>query len=307
MISDLNLDLSPLSLAILHTVVYADIFDYPLSLYEIQRYLTSDTASIETVSALLQDGSIVPGLLNRMGEYYVLRGREKIVSTRKRRKQIASHLWLEAIRFGRMIASLPFVRMVSVTGSLAMNNVEENGDIDYLIVTANDHLWFCRLLVLLVVRLASWRGVNLCPNYIISERALKITPQSLYAAHEFAQMVPLSGMDVYQQMRILNSWVKDYLPNADGIPAAVADQSVRSESVSWLRTMLEAILMTPLGTWLERWEMNRKIRKLSMENIGNLEATFNTDLCKGHSNRHGQRTEMVLRERLAHLSLETVN
>jgi hypothetical protein len=50
--------------------------------------------------------------------------------------------------------------------------------------------------------------------------------------------------------------------------------------------------------------MGRKIRKLSLENMGNPEAIFSADLCKGHSNRHGQRTAISLNEQLTRLELE---
>jgi hypothetical protein len=287
--------------AILNTVVYADIFDYPLTLTEIHRYLTGACAPLETVSALVA----AHRFLRPVGGYYTLPGRESIVQTRERREKEAPRLWREARAYGRIIAGLPFVRMVAVTGSLAMNNVEANADIDYLIVTTPGRLWLCRLLVLVVVRLAAFRGISLCPNFLLTENALEIPAHSLYAAHEFVQMVPLSGLDVYQRMRALNPWVNDFLPNVDGL-SPTAGEAAGTDSAFGLRPLLERIFMTPPGAWLERWEMGRKIRKLSRENTGNPEAIFNADLCKGHSNRHGQRTEMSLNERLTRLSLETV-
>jgi hypothetical protein len=300
---EINAHLSALNLAILHTVVYADIFDYPLTVNEIQRYLTGWAASVEAVSAVLQDGSLLPGRLNRVGEYYLLPGREQIISTRRRREQAASSLWPQALRYGRIIARLPFVRMLAVTGSLAMNNVEEGADLDYLVVTKTGRLWLCRALVLALGRLAALRGTRLCPNYLVSERSLEFPNQTLYTAHELAQMVPLSGMDIYQRMRTLNPWVKRFLPNADGAPPGLVQDS-GVEPGSRAQSVLEAALLTPPASRLEKWEMERKIRKLCRENENNPEAGFSADLCKGHFNRHGQRTEHILRERLERLSLE---
>ncbi len=325
----ISVDLSLLEQAILHTIVYADIFDYPLRVDEIQRYLTGIPASIEMVSDLLQNGGLAPRFLNRVGEYYFLPGRGQIISTRQRRQQIASRLWPQALRYGRIIAKLPFVRMLAVTGSLTMNNVEAGADLDYLIVAKTGRLWLCRAFVLALGRLAALEGIRpplrrlaagmaqsrrsssgerhdvarLCPNYLISERSLEFPDQSLYVAHELVQMVPLVGLDVYERIRAQNPWVKRFLPNADGAPPLTV-QALGDRPSSRIQSVLEAALLTPPGNWIETWEMGRKIRRLRRENENNPEAGFSADLCKGHFNRHGQKTERVLRERLERFSLE---
>jgi hypothetical protein len=287
--------------AILNTIAYADVFDYPLSAAQVQRYLTGLQASPETVSARLERLSGDGNILRRVDDYYLLAGREHIVETRQRRQAVAQRLWPKARRYGRLIANLPFVRMLAVTGSLAMDNAEGQGDIDYMIVTVKGRVWLCRLLVLGVVRLAAWQKVNLCSNYLVAEDVLEIPARNLYSAHEFAQMIPLAGADVYENMRRLNPWVKDFLPNADGSPGPAPEKT----SISKLRGLLEKLLLSPLGERLERWEMERKVRKLARQNSGNPEAVFNAGMCKGHADRHGQRTELLLNERLARLALET--
>ena len=297
-------DLPALKRAILQTVIYADIFDYPLTVTEIRRYLTSLPASVETVAAILQEGGLVPGRLSRVGKYYLLPGREAIIARREQRGEIALRLWPQALLYGRLIAGLPFVRMLAVTGSLAMNNVEETADLDYLVVTKTGRLWLCRALILALGRVAGLRGMQLCPNYLVSERALEFPDRSLYTAHELAQMVPLAGLDIYKRMRDLNPWVRHFLPNADGAPSPPAVRVEPQSSAAGIQSVFEAVLPAPLAERLEAWEGERKIRRLRAENLNNPEAAFSADLCKGHSNRHGSRTANVLREKLERLSVE---
>jgi hypothetical protein len=279
--------------SVFHTLAYADVFDYPLTVYEVYRYLTSTKASLNDVARALADENI----FSRVDEYFMLRGREEIVETRKRRTEIASRLWPKAARYGRIIASLPFVRMVAVTGSLAMNNMDEGKDIDYMIVTAPNYLWTCRALSLLVARFAKLEGVNLCPNYLLTTNALELKERSLYVAHELAQMIPLSGMETYDEMCRLNDWMADYLPNslmAPEMPQGV--KLVQKRSV--IQKVLEILFRLPFASWFEKWEMDRKIARLTREQSSSFESYFSADICKGHIDRHGESVVTALAIRL---------
>ncbi len=278
--------------AIVAAVAYADIFDYPLRPAELHRYLIGVSANIEQIRAALEHAPEARQYLTRCGEYVLLAGREAIVATRRRRAAVAERFWPRALHYGHLIARLPFVRMVAVTGALAVDNVEEWADIDYLIVTEPGRLWVCRLLTIALVRAAALRGDTVCPNYFLASTALKLEDQSLYAAHELAQMLPLSGMETYRRMRNANAWADTWLPNAINPPRLVAEPSY-----SRGRTLLEAALRTTPGGWIERWEMRRKLRKFADQG-GNPETSFSTEWCKGHFDGHGQRVMNAYAERM---------
>jgi hypothetical protein len=187
--------------------------------------------------------------------------------------------------------------MVAVTGSLAMNNAEEGKDVDYMIVTAPNHLWTCRALSLLVARFAKLAGVSLCPNYLVTTNALELNERSLYVAHELVQMIPLSGMEIYREIWRLNSWIQDYLPNAFPEPEVKSTRKHAKRS-SFFQQTVETLLNNPFGNLLEKWEMTRKMDRLTHEQSSSFESYFSADVCKGHIDRHGQKTEYVLISRL---------
>lgn len=284
--------------SVFHTLAYADIFEYPLTAGEIHRYLTLTKGSFEEIcQALAQDARITV-----VDEYYTLRGREHLVETRKRRAKIAARLWHKARHYGRIIALLPFVRMIGVTGSLAMNNTEEDNDIDFMIVTAPGRLWTVRALSLLVARFANLEGVSLCPNYLVTTNVLELKERSLYVAHELAQMIPLSGMQIYDELLRRNDWIEDYLPNARttrDLPRGVW----RTLAGSSIQKALELLFRLPFVTWFERWEMNRKIAWLRREQSLSFESYFSSDVCKGHIDRHGEKVATALAVRLSNLPL----
>jgi len=279
--------------SIFHTLAYADVFDYPLTAPEVCRYLTASKASLAEVTRALANRT----LFAQTGVYYTLAGRAAIVQTRKLRAEVAVRLWLRAARYARIMAKLPFVRMVAVTGSLAMNNTDEGKDVDFMIVSAPNRLWTCRALSLLLARIARLEGISLCPNYLVTVNALKLKERSLYVAHELAQMIPLSGLDVYQEMRRLNDWTDEYLPNASAAPTL--PRGVRQvEGRPFVQRILETLFNLPFGYWFERWEMNRKIEKLSREQSSSFESYFSADVCKGHIDRHGETVVTALTMRL---------
>jgi len=283
-------NLSPLEEAVLKTVAYVDIFDYPLTLPEIHRYLVGFPASSADVERVTGNGRLADEHLERQDMFFALPGRGAIIETRRKRARVAGQLWPIALRHGRLIAALPFVRMVAVTGSLAVDNAEANADIDYLVVTEIGRLWLSRAMVILVVRHAARRGVKLCPNYFVTERALLFSEHNLYTAWEVAQMVPIFGLETYERMRKLNSWVYDYLPNANGIPRRVEiPQNSVSNIMRRARDLTESTLRLQPGGWLEQWEMRRKVRRFS-DRSGGAESSFSSDWCKGHFDSHGQQT-----------------
>ncbi len=292
-----DVEVTPLEAGIIRAIAYADVFDYPLTAAEIHRYLVGVATDREAVQSVLDHSAVVARAVERHDDYYTLPGRESIVDLRRTRSEEARRLWARAIRYGRWIAGLPFVRMVAVTGALAVDNVNGRDDIDYLIVTRRGRLWLCRAMIILLVRLARLWGDTICPNYFLSERALSLDERSLFTAHELAQMVPLAGRGVFEQMIALNPWAASYLPNADGASRRVEIQPIQEYLV---KRLVESL---PVG-WLEAWEMRRKVARFSRQldqgqnQAARRETRFGVDYCKGHFDAHGER---VLRMYLSRL------
>src|SRR5690349_4069941 len=200
--------------AVISTVAYGDVFDYPLQALEVHRYLHGVRATADATAAALARCSGPGGALSRREGFYTLRDREHLVDQRRARQANAARLWPAAVRYAHLIATLPFVRMVAVTGSLAWDNVDGDADIDYLIVTEPDRLWVCRWLVAALRRMAHPLGARLCPNYMVTTRALRVAERDLYSAYELARMTPIAGRSMYHRMRRANPWAASLLPNA---------------------------------------------------------------------------------------------
>jgi hypothetical protein len=279
--------------AILKTLSYSDVFDHPLTLEEMHRYLVAP-ASREEIAVCLAG---MDSIQNTAG-YYHLAGRSEIVEIRKRREALSRRAYERAQWYGRILGRLPFVRMVALTGSLAMRNSDQNGDYDYMLVTKPGRLWTARIFALLLNRMAHVFGETLCPNLIVSETMLEWKQHNLYYAREIAQMIQISGRGLFTDLRVVNKWIEQFLPNWNH------GQTLElNEKTSWLQGICEFFLGGRLGDRLESWEMNRKIRKFSKQAGFGIETNFNAEICQGNFDHHGMWTLQRYEERLRKLNL----
>ena len=273
--------------AVLQTVLYADIFDYPLTPAEIHYYLISIAASAAEVSAIMDDSAWLRARLSVTRGLVTVHGREAIAAVREARGQSSAQLWPLARRWASVIAGLPFVRMVAVTGALAVDNAPAGDDIDYLIVTTPGRVWLARALAVGVVRLARLFGVGLCPNYVLSHSALSQHKHNLFIAHDLAQMVPLAGQAVYAEMRAANGWAQGFLPQA-GRPLRSEPELRPAGWRAAFQRAAEWLLAGRLGEALERWERDRKLRKFAVvAGQSGSAAELDADRVKGHFDDHG--------------------
>lgn len=300
--SFLNLDTNLIyiiSNAIIHTIVYADIFDYPLTAKEVYIYLINvKTTFIQTKFIL--DNFLVPNRVLKYENYYILPGRESIVATRVERSKIAKKLWLKAITYTSIISKLPFVRMVAITGSLAVSNPDKGDDIDLFVVTEANRLWISRLSIILIKKLAKLLGIDLCPNFLITEQELLFRDQTIYTARELLQMVPLTGKTVYAKIYQINAWVKEFFPNSLKIPALYKLKDYEYHH-SRVQKLLELFLCTRALDKVELWEMRRTSAKLTRLSDSRAENKFTMNCCKSHLDGYQKRTLNTYSQRLKEL------
>ncbi len=270
--------------ALLAALVYADLFDYPLSLDELLRYQVGTRLGHDEIRAALTTAPLLRESIIEESGLYVLRGREDRVGLRILRTSRSRRLWPRARAYARIASHLPFVRFVAVTGALAVENVGERPDIDLLVLAADSRVWLCRRALILLVRCARVFGDDLCPNYIISENNLTLDQRDFFTAHELAQMVPLAGREQYRQMISSNYWAAKYLPCAFGRSVNHVPRCQRGA----VKRLLEGLLNLRIFNRWEEWELAR-MRKQLRPLLGTAaEVVCSASQCKGHTGLHRQ-------------------
>ncbi len=287
--------------AILRTVLYGDVFSFPMSAREIHHFLISNRpCTPHDVEQALRDSALLADTLVHEGGWVALAGRAELFALRAQREAASEQLMGAARRYGRWLGRLPFVRMVAITGALSMRNAAgDHDDLDYVLVTARGRVWLARAFAIVIVRLGRMRGAVVCPNYVLAETALAQQRQDLYIAHEIAQMTPLYGRAIYDQMRALNGWAEAYLPNARA-PFHAEAECQPGRLFGTLKRLAEWLLGGRLGDALEHWESKRKVRRFQPQMAESQhDALLDTEHVKGHFRDHGQRVlhEYTLRVR----------
>lgn len=210
---------------IFKTLIYGDIFNYPLTKEEIWRFLIS-VRSIDR--ALLEKAltAFPPGGWEHKKDLFFLLGRVEIVEKRIERKKESEKKLEIASKIIQKLSIIPTVLLIGISGGLALENAEEKDDIDLFVITSKNTLWITRLfLIFLLILMGQYRGrgkkksQKVCLNMLIDEEALTFQNdrQNLYTAHEIVQLKPVfERSDIYQKFINANKWVEEFLPNAIG-------------------------------------------------------------------------------------------
>ena len=247
--------------AIYSTIAYRDVFDFAPTLDEVHRYLHWIRCERSDVLQALEQAPLSSHIATD-GRFYALRDRAHLLALRPERQSLVESFWPLTLRYARYLASLPHVRMVGITGSLAAGNVKPDCDIDFMVLTEAGTMWRTRALAIASALVDQKLGSGkLCPNFVLSMAALSLERQSLYDAHELAQLTPLFGRESYDELRRANAWTETFLPNAHGAPT---DQHwFDRPPFAGLKAMVEWGSRSIVGRAVENFEARRKIHRFN--------------------------------------------
>ncbi|MFA6107042.1 MAG: hypothetical protein WC745_05240 [Patescibacteria group bacterium] len=278
--------------AIIKTIAFFDMFDYPLAIMEVYKYLYmsppicpsapagglddgapaslpaggksggSRIADIERLSDELARKNI----LGRKNGFYFLKGRDGIVFERLRRSNRSGIKISRAKKIVRLFSALPWIKMIALGNVMGSRNFKKESDIDLIIVTAKNRIWITRffcasLAAVLGLRPAEGKTENrICLSFFVSEDRLDLGflsgPDDICFYYWLAGFIPLYERgDIFQKLYKANGWLKEILPNYDpALPTGV---------IMVRRTVLAAMIgkVIDLATgWLEPIIMNFQLR-----------------------------------------------
>lgn len=317
-------DLSPLQQAILRTICYYDVFDYPLTGGEIWRWLyrrAEDTMPTDHQSVQSAcDALVTLGNLVKEKEWYVLPGRQQLIQLRAERFVLGQKKWRRVKSAARFCEVIPYVKMVAVCNTLAIDNARAESDMDVFIVTSPERMWLARAMVTGIVNLLGYRrhGTNItdrvCLSFYVTAQSLDVEPLKISVGHEdpylrfwATQIVPLMDDGIYEKFQKHNAWVASRLPN--GWLWNWKERLLATETL--LRTIkhtFEDVFASALGTQLENWARRYQLKRInghtnSKAKLGTTEVVISENVLKFHEEDRRNKYNLAFRIRLAQLGI----
>ena len=241
--------------AIIKLLLYYDIFDHPLTSEEIIMNCNLDGESAGQSGVL--DEITAKGFIYRLDGYYSIRNDISLIEKRINGSKLANSFLSKAVKMARFISSFPFIRSVSLSGSLSKDYMDEKKDVDYFIIVKPERLWLARTILILFKRVFLLNSYKyFCLNYFIDDEHLEIEHKNIFTATELFTLIPVTGSKYINRFFEANYWVKEYFQR---FPAR--DLSfVEPEHESFLKKTLEWMLNNHLGNALDQLAMKLTIK-----------------------------------------------
>ena len=228
--------------SILLTLAYFDIFHYPLTRGEIEKF-RQDKGDEKMLSRTLEE-LLSKKLVFRLGDLYALQDNHLLSFRRKDGNKRASQMLGAAKRNGRFLQRFPFVRAVGISGSLSKDYAEVKADYDFFIITKANRLWIARTIMHLFKKFTFLTGRQhfYCMNYFLDEQALSLEDRNIFTAVELKTLLPVSGETFMKQLFNANQWANELLP-----ACPFREQEKKDGKRSLFKSAIEWIFDNKLG------------------------------------------------------------
>jgi hypothetical protein len=214
--------------AIARSVIYASLFDYPLTLPQLHHTLIESDQTPAEILAVYDGSAWLQAIIDHRDGFFFPVGRVDLVAERRRREARSRRFLHQHDGLLRLLCAVPFTRLVALSGSIAHLNLEPDGDLDLFIVTRGRRVWTVSVLLLLLTKLLRRRRV-ICANFVLADSHLGLDTQDLFTANQVLHLKPLIGAEVLDAFVAANPFVTRFYPNA------LSQRSDRSLLKGWTR------------------------------------------------------------------------
>ncbi|MDA9906893.1 nucleotidyltransferase domain-containing protein [Flavobacteriaceae bacterium] len=233
-------------MTLLKPILYFSLFKYPLTEEEIFNF--SKAESKEQIKLDLME-LVNDDIIYKIDDFYLTENNETLIKRRLEGNKMAKNIYQKALTVSRLISKFPYVEGVGISGSLSKGYYDDDGDIDFFIITSPKRLWIARTFLILYKKLFLLNSRKyFCVNYFISSNALEIEEKNIFTATELTTLLPMFGNGSFHKFYDKNKWVESYLPNKTVTDGLSKLNLVKKPTVT---KITEYFLDSKMGDWLD--------------------------------------------------------
>ena len=233
-------------MTLLKPILYFSLFKYPLTEEEIFNF--SKAESKEQIKLDLME-LVNDDIIYKIDNFYLTENNETLIKRRLEGNKMAKNIYQKALTVSRLISKFPYVEGVGISGSLSKGYYDDDGDIDFFIITSPKRLWIARTFLILYKKLFLLNSRKyFCVNYFISSNALEIEEKNIFTATELTTLLPMFGNGSFHKFYDKNKWVESYLPNKTVTDGLSKLNLVKKPTVT---KITEYFLDSKMGDWLD--------------------------------------------------------
>lgn len=278
--------------AIFRVVSFFDIFDFPLTAFEIWKYLSLKAELLEVEENL--EELVRSGKLISQNNFFCLNSREKIIETRLKRYNYAERKFKKAKTVSKIFKFIPWIKLVAVGNLIGTSNLRDEGDIDFFIIAQRNRLWLTRLFSTVLMKLAAQRPTpgnekdKICLSFYVSENNLNLENLSLnkedwYFIYWLINLEPIYDKGgVYEDFINNNAWVHLKVPNWKRNKKGTRHEI--KPLLSNIYTKVWDLFFYPFERSVYKFQMNRfplEIKRLANQDS---RVVINEEIIKLHTN-----------------------
>ena len=282
-------------MTLLKPLLYFSLFQYPLT--EAEIFAFSEVSSKEQVNKELEK-LVKEQVIYKIDDFYLFENDKSLVKRRLSGNQMAKDIQNKANKVSKLISKFPYVEGVGISGSLSKGYYDDDGDIDFFIITTPKRLWIARTFLIFYKKIFLLNSKKyFCVNYFISTNALEIDEKNRFTATELTTMLPMYGNGSFHSFYEQNKWVNSFLPNktvAEGL------SKLNPVKKPLFTKVAESILNTKIGDWLDSFFLKITYKKWKIKFNKLEEKQFNIALksTKNVSKHHPLNFQRKVIERL---------
>lgn len=225
---------SNLSKHILATITYYDVMDYPMTSFEIWKHLTiisgeeeekysladviNELESDPVKSAVDHGARKLQCFIKEEKGFYFLKDRADLVDQRIQHNKITERKYKSLLKMVSWLNFLPYIKMIGVSGRMAMKNAQDRSDFDVCIMLKQGKIFTGRALITFLMQILGLRRHGqkvrdrICLNHFITDDFF-VAGKDLFSANDYTFLIPIYGFENFLKFQEKNEWIKKFKPN----------------------------------------------------------------------------------------------